>query len=98
MRCNNIRELVFVKEDIVVGWLACAENPRVAIEVIVELYRTDDIRVDDRPGRTVPTAVGIALRCGEEYYFVVFANDNERNFWFEANSDACVCVESGKTS
>jgi hypothetical protein len=92
MRCNNIREPVFVKEDVVVGRLACAENPRMTIEVIIKLYRTDDIRVDDRPRRTVPTAVGIALGCGEEHYFVVFANDNKRNFWFEANSGTCVYV------
>jgi hypothetical protein len=92
MRWNNIREPVFVKEDVVVGRLACAENPRMTIEVIIKLYRTDDIRVDDRPRRTVPTAVGIALGCGEEHYFVVFANDNKRNFWFEANSGTCVYV------
>jgi hypothetical protein len=92
-RWSNVRELVLVKKDIIVGRLARPKNPRVAIEVIIPLYGADDVCVDYRARGAVPTAVGITIGGGEEYHLVVFSHDYKGNCWFEAEVGACPCGE-----
>ena len=58
-RRNDLRELVLIKEDIIMRRLACAEQPRMAIEVIVKFHWANDARVDYCAGGAIPTTVGI---------------------------------------
>ena len=67
--------------------LARSEKPRVAKEVVIKLYRTDDICIDDRARGAVPAApvrIAIGSASGEENHLVVLANDDKRNFGLEA--------------
>jgi hypothetical protein len=84
MRRNNTRKLILVKKDVEMGRLARPEKPRVAIEVIVPFYGTDDMRVDDRARGAVPTAVGVEVGGGKEYYLVVLSDDDKCNRGLEA--------------
>ena len=79
-------------------WLARAEQPRVAIEVVIKFDWTNNCRINDSARRAVATAVGIRVGGREEYDFVVFANDNKCNFWSEAQSIACGCGDVGRSS
>jgi hypothetical protein len=79
-------------------WPAGAEYPRVAKEIVIKLDRADDRSVDDRAGGAVPAIVGDAIVSGEKYYLVVFANDDECNFWIEAEFCARVCGDLRKGS
>ena len=64
-------------------WFARAEQARVAVEVIVELDWADNIRVYDRARAAVVVLVAIGTRSREEDHFVVLANNDESNNWFE---------------
>jgi len=75
--------------------LARAEQPCMAIEIVVKLHRIDDTCVDDGAGGTILGAVGMILGCGEEYHLVILANDDECDFWFEAQFVACLCITVG---
>ena len=79
-------------------WLARAEQPRVAIEVKIKINWTNNCRVNDSARRAIAAAVGIRVGGGEEYNFVGPANDDNCNFWSEAQSVACSCGEVGRPS
>jgi len=93
---NALRELVLVKKDVVVCRLARAENPCVTIEIVVKLHRANDACVDNGAGDTIHDAVGIISGFGKEYHLVILANDDECNFWSEAQFVTCVCIGVGR--
>jgi len=89
-RLNPVRcEVVLVKENIVVCRLTRAEQSRMTIEVIIKFNWTNNCRVNDSARRAVATAVSIGVGGRKEYDFVILADDDERNFWFEAQFVAC---------
>jgi len=90
---KNAREIIIVIKDVVVSWLARAEQASVAVEVIVTLHWTHDIGVYDRARAAIPTPVTVAIRVGprEENHFVVLGNDNKGDFWVEIESCTCFC-------
>ena len=54
---RDARKIILVEEDVVVCWLARAEYPVVAQEVVVKFNRAGDLRVDDHARGAVPTPV-----------------------------------------
>ena len=88
---DNARKIIFIEENIVVCQFACAEQPCVAIKIVVELYRADNIRIYDRPWEAVIVLVAISMRNREEDHFVVFANNNESNCWIKIKFVTCIC-------
>src|SRR6266851_5417122 len=97
MRYGNIREVVLIKEDIVVRRLARSGRPGVVREIIVKLNRADDCRVYHRAcGEVqVPVAVVVRLGGGKEYNLVLLSNNDECNGRVEAQLFACVCGRRG---
>ena len=78
--------------------LTRAEQARVAVEVIIKFDWTNNCRVNDSARRAIAAAVGVGVRGRKEYNFVVLANDDKCNFWFEAQSVACGCGGVGRPS
>lgn len=76
--------------------LARPDNPCVAIEIVVKLHRANDPCVDNGAGGTIIAAVCIICGFGEEHHLVILANDDERDFWSEAQFVTCVCIEVGR--
>ena len=101
---RDARKVVLVEEDVVVRWLARAEYPVVAQEVIVELDRAGDLGVDDQARGAVPalvyqarggvTTLVVVGRAGDENYFVLFSNDDEGDLWVEVEFCACTYNQS----
>jgi hypothetical protein len=83
---NNTREVILVNENVVVSWLARAEQACVAVEVIVRFNGAHDIGVYDRARAAVPFCVTDTIAPREEGYFVVLGNDNKRYCGFETKS------------
>jgi len=77
---------------------ARAEQPRVAIEVILLLHRTDDRPVDDSARAAVPSAVAIRFGGGKEYHLVVLAHYDKGDLGLEAQFGARLCGRLGKGS
>jgi hypothetical protein len=90
MRWINVRKVVLVDEDCVMRRLARSDLPGMAVQIIVDVGRADDARVDDSACGTVPAAVGVGVGSGEEEGLVTPADDDERNGWPEAQF--CTCL------
>jgi hypothetical protein len=88
---NNAREVILVKENVVVSWLARAEQACVAVKVIVGFDWAHDIGVYDRARAAVPLPVTVAMGPREEGYFVFLGDDNKCNRGVEIQSRTCVC-------
>jgi hypothetical protein len=88
---NNVREVILVEEDVVVSWLARAEQACMAIEIIIVFNRTHHIRVYNRARVAVPFSVTIAFGPREEDHFVVLGNDNMCDRGVEVKARTCVC-------
>ena len=88
---DNAREIIFVKEKIIVGWFACAEYARVTVEIVITLDWANNVRVYNRAWDAVIVLVAISIRNREENHFVVFANDDESNGGTEIKFIACLC-------
>jgi hypothetical protein len=88
---NNAREVILIKKNIVVSWLARAEQAGVTVEIIICFHRTHDIGVYDRARVAVPFLVTVTIRNREEDYFVFLGNDNKCDRGAEVKSRSCVC-------
>jgi len=86
-------EVILVKENVVVSWLARAEQACVAVEVIIGFDWAHDIGVNDRASAAVPLPVTVAMGPREEDYFVVLGDDNKCDGGFEIQSCTCVSDE-----
>jgi hypothetical protein len=72
-----------------VRWPARAEDPGVAIEIIVKLDRVYDIPIDDRARGAVAAPIHVGRR--KEYHLVILSNHNECDFGIKPYSFACAC-------
>jgi hypothetical protein len=88
---DNAREIIFVKENIIVGRFTRAEQTRVTVEIVIKLDWADNVRVYNRAREAVIVLVAIGIRNREENNFVVFANDNESNCGIKIKFIACLC-------
>jgi hypothetical protein len=88
----NSREVILVKENVVVSWLARAEQACVTVEIVIVLYWVHNIGVNDSAREAVPFfQVTVALGPREEHNFVVLRHDNKCNCRVEPESCACFC-------
>ena len=85
---RGVREVILVEQDIIVRGLARAEYPLMTAQIKVPLDRARHDRIDNRPRRTVGVARGRAAFGNggfrEEYEFVLFADNDERDGRVEA--------------
>ena len=88
---NNVREVILVNEDVVVSWLARAEQACMAIEIIIVFNRAHHIRVYDRARVAVPFLVTVTFGPREKDHFVVLGNDYMCDRGVEVKACTCVC-------
>ena len=88
---NNARELIFIEKDVVVSWLARAQQASVAVQIVVCFDGAHDIGVNDRARQAVPFLVSVAIGCGKEDHFVLLRNDNKSYLGVEVKSCTCFC-------
>jgi hypothetical protein len=88
---NNARQLILVKENVVVSRLARAEQACVAVEVVISFDWAYDIGVYNRARATIPESlVTVALGTREKDNFVGFGDDNKGDRGAEIES--CTCI------
>ena len=74
---EGAREAVLVEENIIVRRSAGAQQASMALQVVVELDRVDNIPVHDCACGAVAAPIAVPLGLGEEADMVTLADDDE---------------------
>lgn len=80
---RDIRELILVEKNIVMGWPTSTKQTAVTLEIKVKLDGVDDVAIDNCPRRAVPTSISLICRLWEEANMVSLANYDKRDGGFD---------------